>query len=76
MASIDCTDKNLSTEEIRRMTYVVRESDGAIVKRIVEIEAEEDLGCADAKLGEDALFRLSVEKLGERMYADRVVIVT
>lgn len=75
MASLDCDDKNYTREQLERMTYVVRSSDGAIVKRIVIVEAEDPIECDDAHLGNDVLYRKSLEKLGDRMFAERVIVI-
>ena len=74
MAALDCEDMKLGLDTIERLKYV-RMDDGSIAKRVVIIEEAEPLDC-DTMQGDDAMRALSTVKVGERQYADRVLVVT
>lgn len=71
---LDCEDVKMGLDTIERLKYV-RLDDGRIAKRVVIVEGGDPMDC-DTKAFGDELRALSTVKVGERQYADLVIIVT
>jgi hypothetical protein len=72
--ALDYEDMKLGLEAIERLKYV-RLDDGTIAKRVIVVEEGEPLDC-DNKDRTETLQILGTERVGDRQYADRILIVT